>query len=240
MNSLTDNRTSPSPSLLTSDELGRMLLDDPTVLQLSTTFNDEPLTMMTLRHFHFITDTIDRLEHVILQHRREQTSIFDYLLQTTTFQDLVHPIVHEYRRNNPLPHTDSVTSPPTGSNNSSPSSSTTSEVTSYHTAPLGSPTNPIEVDDNDEPNDDLIIRCRKCTRTGHNMENCLFDGPPLCDRCWKYGHYRPTCNEVPVCHWCKRPGHQSPSKCTVAPSYDNTPARNAREYYEAIGVPYSG
>ena len=163
MNSLTDNRTSPSPSLLTSDELGRMLLDDPTVLQLSTTFNDEPLTMMTLRHFHFITDTIDRLEHVILQHRREQTSIFDYLLQTTTFQDLVHPIVHEYRRNNPLPHTDSVTSPPTSSNNSSPSSSTTSEVTSYHTAPLGSPTNPIEVDDNDEPNDDLIIRCRKCT-----------------------------------------------------------------------------
>ena len=183
MNSPTDNCTSSPPFSSTPDELGRMLLDDPTVLQFSTTFNDEPLTMMTLRHFHFITDTIDHLEHVILQHRREQNSIFDYLLQTTTFQDLVHPIVQEYRQNHPLPHADLVILSPTGSNNSSPSSSTTSEVTSYHTPPLGSPTNPIEVDDNDEPNDNLMIRCRKCTRTGHDAENCLFDGPPLCDRC---------------------------------------------------------
>ena len=156
MNTSTDNHTSSPSSLLTSDKLGRMLLDDPTLLQLSTTFNDEPLAMMTLRHFHFITNTINRLEHVILQHQQEQTSIFNYLLQTPTFQDLIHPIVHEYQRNNPLPHT---TPSPTGSNDSSSSSSTTSEVTSYHTAPMGSPTNPIEIDDDDEPNDILIIQC---------------------------------------------------------------------------------
>ena len=154
MNTSTDNHASSSSLLLTSDELGRMLLDDPTLLQLSTTFNDEPLAMMTLQHFHFITD---RLEHVILQHQQEQTSIFAYLLQTPTFQDLIHPIVHEYRRNNPLPHTNSVTPSPTGSNDSSSSSSTTSEVTSYHTAPMGSPTNPIEMDDDDELNDILMI-----------------------------------------------------------------------------------
>ena len=224
MNTSTDNHASSSSLFLTSDELGRMLLDDPTLLQLSTTFNDEPLAMMTLRHFHFITDTIDRLEHVILQHQQEQTSIFDYLLQTPTFQDLIHPIVHEYRRNNPLPHTNSVTPSPTGSNDSSSSSSTTSEVTSYHTAPMRSPTNPIEIDDDDEPNNILIIRCRKCTRTGHDTGNCFFDGPPLCDRCWKYGHYRPTCEEIPVCRWCKQPGHQLPSKYTMAPLYDDTPA----------------
>ena len=124
---------------------------------------------------------------------------------------------------------------------SSPSAATTRNATPYHTPPSGSPTNPIEVyDDDDEPNVDLTIRCRKCTRTGHNAENCLFSGPPLCSRCWKYGHYQPACNEAPVCPWCKRPGHQSPAKCAVPPLFDNTPARNAREYYEAIGVPYSG
>ena len=240
MNSPADNCTSSSPPLLTPDELGHMLLDDPTVLRFSTIFNDEPLTMMTLRHFHFITDTIDWLEHVIHQHRREQDSIFNYLLQTPTFQDLVPPIVLEYRQNHPSPRTNPVTLSPTGSNDSSPSTPVTTSATPYHTPPSGSPTNPIEVYDDDEPNVDLTIRCRKCTRTGHDTENCLFDGPPLCDKCWKYGHYRPACNEVPVCPWCKRPGHQSPAKCTVPPSYDNTPARNTREYYEAIGVPYSG
>ena len=106
MNTSTNSHALSLSSLLTSDELGRMLLDDPTLRQLSTTFNDEPIAMMTLRHFHFVTDTIDRLYHVILQHRREQASIFDYLqvLESPTFQDLVPPIVHEYRRNNPLPH----------------------------------------------------------------------------------------------------------------------------------------
>ena len=241
MSSSTDNRTPSSPSLLTPDELGRMLLDDPTVLRFTTTFDDEPLTMMTLRHFHFITDMIERLEHVIRQHRQEQDSIFDYLLQTPTFQDLVPPIVLEYRQNHPPPRTDPVTISPTNSDDSSPLAATTRNATPYHTPPSGSPTNPIEVyDDNDEPNVNLTIQCRKCTRTGHNVEICLFSGPPLCSRCWKYGHYQPVCNEVPVCPWCKQPGHQSPAKCAVPPLFDNTPARNAREYYEAIGVPYSG
>ena len=238
MSSSSNNRTPSPPSLLTPNELGQMLLDDPTVLRFTTTFDDEPLTMMTLRHFHFITDTIERLEHVIRQHRREQDSIFDYLLQTPTFQDLVPPIVLEYRQNHP-PRTDPLMISPTTSDDSSPSAATTRNATPYHTPPSGSPTNPIEVYDDDEPNDNPTIRCRKCTRTGHNAEICLFNGPPLCDKCWKYGHYRPACNELPVCPWCKRPGHQSPARCPVPPLFDNTPVRNAREYYEAIGVPYS-
>ena len=238
MSSSSANRAPSPPSLLTSNELGQMLLDDPTVLQFTTTFDDEPLTMMTLRHFHFITDTIERLEHVIRQHRREQESIFDYLLQSPTFQDLVPPIVLEYRRNH-APGTDSLTTSPTTSNDSPPSPATTRHATPYHTPPSGSPTNPIEVFDDDEPPINLTIRCRKCTRTGHNAELCLFNGPPLCDKCWKYGHYRPACNESPVCPWCKQPGHQSSARCPIPPLFDNTPVRNAREYYEAIGVPYS-
>ena len=156
MSSSSANRTPPSPSLLTPNELGQMLLDDPTVLQFTTTFDDEPLTMMTLRHFHFITDTIERLEHIIRQHRREQDSIFDYLLQSPTFQDLVPPIVLEYRRNHPS-RTDSLTTSPTAPNDSPPSPATTRHTTPYHTPPSGSPTNPIEVHDDDKPHINLTI-----------------------------------------------------------------------------------
>lgn len=120
-------------------ELAQMLLDERTQLELAEAFEGEPTALWTLRHFHFISDTIERLEHVIEQHRREQLSVFDYLADSLHFQDTIHPVIHEHRRRQlPTPPVLSPIStpsdpeshdPPSETPNSSP---TDSESTLLH------------------------------------------------------------------------------------------------------------
>lgn len=227
-----------------------MLLDERTQLELAEAFEGEPTALWTLRHFHFISDTIERLEHVIEQHRREQLSVFDYLADSLHFQDTIHPVIHEHRRRQlPTPPVLSPIStpsdpeshdPPSETPNSSPTDSESND--SFHTAPLGSPTNPIIIPpDDDETTVAPPTRCENCTRTGHNATTCIFTGPPLCENCWNYGHYAPRCENNHVCPFCKQPGHQLPSQCGYTPfARENIPPHNAQEYFATLGFTYLG
>ena len=113
-----------------------------------------------------------------------------------------------------------------------------SSTASFHTAnthtanePIGSQSNPIDVDliptqlanfdsglrrSRSDPSSLLI--CRMCTRNGHNRETCLWDGAIVCPYCLEVGHGRKNCPAIRhdmsyydptrnFCMLCGQPGH---------------------------------
>ena len=113
-----------------------------------------------------------------------------------------------------------------------------SSTASFHTAnthtanePIGSQSNPIDVDliptqlanfdsglrrSRSDPSSLLI--CRTCTRNGHRRETCLWDGAIVCPYCMEVGHGRKNCPAIRhdmsyydptrnFCMLCGQPGH---------------------------------
>ena len=87
----------PPTNEITSDELPHLLVDPDTLYLVTRNFASHPTSTATLRHYHFLSLSIDRLELDLERHRLEQQAIFSYLMESRTFRTKIQPIVDEYR-----------------------------------------------------------------------------------------------------------------------------------------------
>ena len=114
MSNFSDQR-SPISSLdeypvLSSTELSRLLLDQEMNFAVATAFSSSPLSTTLLRQYLFISQNLERLRQNLLRHQQERESIFDILSHSAPFQDIITPIVlnFRYRQRQVVP----TTSPP--------------------------------------------------------------------------------------------------------------------------------
>ena len=61
-------------------------------------FASHPTSSATLRHYHFLSLSIDQLKLDLERHRLEQQAIFTYLMENITFGTKIQPTVDEYLR----------------------------------------------------------------------------------------------------------------------------------------------
>ena len=88
----------PPTNEITSDELPHLLVNPDTLYLVARNFASHPTSTATLRHYRFLSLSIDRLELDLEHHRLEQQAIFSYLMESRTFRSKIQPIVDEYRR----------------------------------------------------------------------------------------------------------------------------------------------
>ena len=93
---------SPASSLdeypvLSSLELSRLLLDQEMNFTVATAFSSSPLSTTLLRHYLFLSQNLERLRQDLLCHQQERESIFDVLSHSGPFQDIITPIVLNFR-----------------------------------------------------------------------------------------------------------------------------------------------
>ena len=76
----------------------------------ATAFSSSPLSTTLLRQYLFISQNLERLRQNLLRHQQERESIFDILSHSAPFQDIITPIVlnFRYRQRQVVP----TTSPP--------------------------------------------------------------------------------------------------------------------------------
>ena len=96
------DRHSPASSpdkypVLTSSELSRLLLDQEMNFAVATAFSSSPLSTTLLRHYLFLSQNLERLRQDLLRHQQERESIFDVLSHSAPFQDVITPIVLNFR-----------------------------------------------------------------------------------------------------------------------------------------------
>jgi hypothetical protein len=98
MSSPSDNFPSASPLNLSPHELSRLMTSE-LGQQIPGTFNNSKrLHAAVIRHYYYVSLTIDRLEFDLELHRREQENLFDSLMESQTFQTRIRPILQRYRR----------------------------------------------------------------------------------------------------------------------------------------------
>ena len=61
----------------------------------ATAFSSSPLSTTLLRHYLFLSQNLEWIRHDLLHHQRE--SIFDILSHSAPFQDIITPIVLNFR-----------------------------------------------------------------------------------------------------------------------------------------------
>jgi hypothetical protein len=161
-------RTPPPIMTLSSNELAQMMLHSDMTERLSATFTDDPVVLIALRYYCFMTESIVRLERNLLRHRIEQQDIFGHLIRNRRFQQQITPLVVSYRRPSmeeryhPYSRTPSPISTPSDTSNievmpsaqaiSPPPSPKNSSGGSSSEEEVGTKHNPIIIED-DEPFD---------------------------------------------------------------------------------------
>ena len=93
---------SPSSSpdkypLLTSSELSQLLLDQEMNFAVSTAFSLSPLSTVLLQQYLFLSHSLERIRQDLIHHQQERESIFDVLSHSAPFQDIITPIVLNFR-----------------------------------------------------------------------------------------------------------------------------------------------
>ena len=83
--------------VLTSSELSRLLLDQEMNFAVATAFSSSPLSTTLLRHYLFLSQNLERIRQDLLHHQHEWESIFDVLSHSAPFQDIITPIVLNFR-----------------------------------------------------------------------------------------------------------------------------------------------
>ena len=63
----------------------------------ATAFSSSPLSTTLLRHYLFLSHNLDRIRQDLIRHQQEQESIFDVLSHSAPFQDIITPIVLDFR-----------------------------------------------------------------------------------------------------------------------------------------------
>ena len=83
--------------VLTSSELSRLLLDQEMNFAVAAAFLSSPLSTTLLRQYLFISHNLERIRQDLLRHQQERESIFDVLSHSALFQDIITPIVLNFR-----------------------------------------------------------------------------------------------------------------------------------------------
>ena len=101
MSSFSD-RHSPASSpdkypVLTSSELSQLLLDQEMNFAVATAFSSFPLSITLLRHYLFLSQNLERIRQDLLRHQQERESIFNVPSHSAPFQDIITPIVLNFR-----------------------------------------------------------------------------------------------------------------------------------------------
>ena len=96
------NSCSPSSSpdeypLLTSAKLSRLLLNQEMNFAVSTMLSSSPLSTVLLRQYLFLSHNLEQIQQDLTCHQLEQESIFDILSHSAPFQDIITPIILNFR-----------------------------------------------------------------------------------------------------------------------------------------------
>ena len=83
--------------VLSSSELSRLLLDQEMNFAVATAFSSSPLSTTLLRHYLFLSQNLERLRQDLLRHQQERESIFDILSHSAPFQEIITPLVLNFR-----------------------------------------------------------------------------------------------------------------------------------------------
>ena len=86
-----------SETIISSDKLSHLLVDPDMLYLVARNFASHPTSTATLRHYRFLSLSIDRLELDLEHHHLEQQAIFTYLMESRTFWTKIQPTVDEYR-----------------------------------------------------------------------------------------------------------------------------------------------
>ena len=100
------NEISPE-TIISSDEPPHLLVDPDMLYLVARNFASHPTSTATLRHYRFLSLSIDLLELDLECHHLEQQAI----LESRTFRTKIQPIADEYRQNACL-HRDRQSSSP--------------------------------------------------------------------------------------------------------------------------------
>ena len=83
--------------VLTSSELSRLLLDQEMNFAIVAAFSSSPLSTTLLRQYLFLSHNLERIRQDLMHHQPERESIFDVLSHSAPFQDIITPIVLNFR-----------------------------------------------------------------------------------------------------------------------------------------------
>ena len=101
MSNFSDRHTSASSPneypVLTSSELSRLLLDQEMNFTVAAAFSSSPLSTTLLQQYLFLSHNLERIHQDLLHHQQERESIFDVLSHSAPFQDIITPIVLNFR-----------------------------------------------------------------------------------------------------------------------------------------------
>jgi hypothetical protein len=195
------SQTSTSPTMLSPYELSRLIVEPNMPHNIFTTFSDQPISLTVLRHYRFLSQSIDRLEQELERHRQEQHTLFDRLNGNRMFQTRITPIVQDFRRRtrrsrfHPYARTPSPPQTPSCDDSIVPPTALSSRLSTY--AEPGTRLNPIDVDADTREVPASRILCKRCHSYGHLHVKCPV---PLCSHCEQLGHVygRTTCPEYQV------------------------------------------
>ena len=85
------------PRRIPSSELSRLLLDQEMNFAVAAAFSSSPLSTTLLRHYLFLSHNLEWIRQDLLRHQQERESIFDVLSHSAPFQDIITPIVLNFR-----------------------------------------------------------------------------------------------------------------------------------------------
>ena len=115
--------------MLSPGELAIMFQSEGFALKVAKTFVDDLHLSMTLRHFSFLSFSIQHLEMNVKRHRQKLEGIFGPLNHRKRFHEQMEPLIAVYRRqnrgtqNHPYSHTPSPITTPSDPESHQPPSS---------------------------------------------------------------------------------------------------------------------
>ena len=83
--------------VLTSSELSQLLLDQEMNFAVAAAFSSSPLSTTLLWQYLFLSHNLKWIRQDLLRHQQERESIFDVLSHSAPFQDIITPIVLNFR-----------------------------------------------------------------------------------------------------------------------------------------------
>ena len=208
--------------VLTSSELSRLLMDQEMNFAVATAFSSSPLSTTLLRHYLFLSQNLERIHQDLLRHQQERESIFDVLSYSAPFQDIITPIVLNFRYrqrqvspvNPPSPALRIVSDSSVSEQESEQqtiiiqerSDSDSSHLSFYTTAhkEMGTRHNPIDVD---RLFDSSPSPPRTPVYSPPRTKSAPVTAP--CSLCRQHGHSSIQCvwNGPGNCSYCKKTGH---------------------------------
>ena len=205
MSNSSDQRSSTSSPdeypVLTSSELSQLLLDQEMNFAVAAAFSSSPLSTTLLRQYLFLSHNLELIRQDLIRHQQERESIFNVLSHSAPFQDIITPIVLNFRfqqrQVSPVNPPPPILRTPSNSSSSEQAverrsviiqeqSNSDNSLLSYYTTAhkeLGTCNNPIDVDRLLDPSP---LPPRLPVYTPPRTQSAPVTAP--CPMCCRHGH----------------------------------------------------